>query len=267
MKSKVILITGISSGFGLEMARAFAAKGDVVYGTVRSDADHLPGVHYLSADVRDDEQVKQAVETLIAQQGRIDVLINNAGMGIGGPSEFMAVEDIQRQMDTNFMGFVRLSKAVLPHMRKAGSGTILAFSSIGGLLGLPFQGFYSASKFAIEGYCEALRMEVRQFGINVVVIEPGDFHTGFTGKRSKVDSKEAIEAYPSYQRSMSSAEKDEMTGLTPQYLAGKIVRIVEKKNPRCRYMIATPVQKSSVILKKIMPDMLFSKMIAWFYKM
>lgn len=267
MGTKVILITGISSGFGLEMARAFAAKGDIVYGTVRSDAEQLPGVHYLKADVRDDEQVKQAVETVIARQGRIDVLINNAGMGVGGPSEFMPMEEVQRQMDTNFLGLVRLSQAVLPHMRRTGSGTIIAFSSIGGLLGLPFQSFYSASKFAIEGFCEALRMEVRQFGINVVVIEPGDFHTGFTGKRSKVDSKEALEAYPGYQRSMGSAENDEMSGLTPQYLAGKIVRIVEKRRPGCRYMIATPIQKSSVLLKKIMPDMLFSKMIAWFYKM
>jgi len=267
MTSKVILITGISSGFGLEMARSLSACGHIVYGTVRSDVDHLPDVHYLLADVRSDEQVSAAVNTVVAEQGRIDVLINNAGMGIGGPSEFLPMEDIERQMDTNFMGLVRTTKAVLPHMRGASRGTIVAFSSIGGLLGLPFQGFYSASKFAVEGYCEALRMEVRRFGIKVVVIEPGDFHTGFTGKRSKVCCEDALAAYPSYQRSISSAEHDENTGLSPEFLAAKIVRIIGKKNPRCRYMIATVVQKSSVLLKKIMPDMAFSKMIAWFYKL
>lgn len=265
--SKVILITGISSGFGLEMARSLSAVGHIVYGTVRSEVEQLPGVRYIRADVRNDAQVAEAVNTVIGECGRIDVLINNAGMGIGGPSEFMPIEDVQRQMDTNFMGLVRLTKAVLPHMRRAGRGTILAFSSIGGLLGLPFQGFYSASKFAVEGYCEALRMEVRQHGIKVVVIEPGDFHTGFTGKRSKVDSEEALAAYPSYARSIGSAEHDELTGLTPQYLAGKICKIVDSKCPRCRYKIATPVQKSSVLLKKLLPDMLFSRMIGWFYKL
>jgi len=267
MESKVILITGISSGFGLEMARALTAGGHIVYGTVRRETEQLPGVRYLTADVLDDVQVKDAVATVIKEQGRIDVAVSNAGMGIGGPSEFMPVEDVERQMNTNFMGMVRLSKAVLPHMRNAGKGTIIAFSSIGGLLGLPFQGFYSASKFAIEGYCEALRMEVRSAGVKVVVIEPGDFKTGFTGNRSKVISPEAVAAYPAYQRSMDSAENDERTGLTPEYLASKMLVIIGRKNPRCRYMIATPIQKSSVFLKKIMPDMLFSRMIGWFYKL
>lgn len=267
MIPKVILITGISSGFGLAMARTLALEGHTVYGTVRRVCEQLPGIHYLTADVRDDAQVLSAVETVVSEQGRIDVLINNAGMGVGGPSEFMPIEEVERQMDTNFMGLVRFSKAVLPYMRAAGQGTIMALSSIGGLLGLPFQAYYSASKFAIEGYCEGLRMEVREHGINVVVIEPGDFHTGFTGKRSKVDSDDALKAYPSYLRSMGSAENDELTGLTPDYLAGKVLRILSKKRPACRYMIATPIQKSSVFLKKIMPDMLFSKMIGWFYKL
>lgn len=266
MKTKVILITGISSGFGLEMAKALSASGHCVYGTVRSEVQELRGVHYLRADVTDDSRVRAAVETVISEQGRIDVLINNAGMGIGGPSEFLPMEDVRRQMDTNFLGLVRLTQAVLPYMRKAGGGTIIAFSSIGGRLGLPFQSYYSASKFAIEGFCEGLRMEVRSHGIRIVVIEPGDFRTGFTGKRAKVDSKEASEAYPSYSRSISSAEHDELSGLTPKFLAEKMVKIVACKRPRCRYMIATPVQKSSVLLKKIMPDMAFSRMIGWFYK-
>lgn len=265
--NKVILITGISSGFGLEIAKTLSLKGYVVYGTVRSAVEHLPDVHYLNMDVRNEEEVKTAVNTVISEQGRIDVLINNAGMGVGGPVEFISPEDVQKQMDVNFLGLVRMTQAVLPHMRSNKSGTIIAFSSIGGLLGLPFQVFYSASKFAIEGFCEGLRMEVREHGIKVVVVEPGDFQTGFTGNRCKVSSAEAFKAYPCYERSLSSAEHDEQTGLTPDYLAEKIARIVASSKPHCRYMIATPIQKSSVFIKKVMPDMLFSKMISWFYKM
>lgn len=265
--NKVILITGISSGFGLEMAKIFSLKGDIVYGTVRGEVEHLQDVHYLTMDVRNNADVKAVVDTVIAEQGRIDVLINNAGMGVGGPVEFISPDDVQKQMDVNFLGLVRMTQAVLPYMRNNKSGTIIAFSSIGGLLGLPFQVFYSASKFAIEGFCEGLRMEVREHNINVVVIEPGDFQTGFTRKRCKVSSIEALKAYPCYERSISSAERDEQTGLKPDYLAEKVAKIVSCNNPRCRYMVATPIQKLSVLLKKIMPDMLFSKMIAWFYKM
>lgn len=263
----VIIITGISSGFGLQMARQLSERGHIVYGTVRSEVEHLQNVHYLHVDVQDNEQVKAAVAEVIAEQGRIDVLINNAGMGIGGPIEFETLEDIHSQMDINFMGLVRMVKAALPQMRLQKSGKIIAFSSIGGLLGLPFQGFYSASKFAVEGYCEALRMEVREHGVKVTVIEPGDFHTSFTARRRKVGEEEAFKAYPAYERGMMSVEHDETTGLTPEYLAKKIVKIVEKNNPRCNYIIATPIQKSSVFLKKIMPKMWFSKMIALFYKM
>ena len=163
METKVVLITGISSGFGLESARMLAETGYTVYGTVRREVEPIPGVHYLNADVRDAESVKRAVDTVIAEQGHIDMLVNNAGMGIGGPIEFTPDEEIELQMDTNFMGMVRFSKAVLPHMRTRKFGKIVFLSSIGGLMGLPFQGFYSASKFAIEGYAEALRMEVHNF--------------------------------------------------------------------------------------------------------
>ena len=140
-------------------------------------------------------------------------------MGIGGPLEFCTLEQAQKQMDTNWMGMVRCLHWVLPAMRKQGSGKIICFSSIGGLMGLPFQGLYSASKFAIEGYCEALRLEVKKLGIKVVVIEPGDFATSFTASRNSVDDPEAHKAYPSYARSRQSIEKDETGGLKPEYLA------------------------------------------------
>ena len=186
----VILITGISSGFGLETSRMLSQEGHVVYGTVRREVTPLPKVKYLRLDVRDAKAVQQAVEQIIEVEGRIDVLVNNAGMGIGGPLEFATEEEIREQMDANFMGLVHCVDAVLPHMRKQGSGKIIALSSIGGLMGLPFQGFYSASKFAIEGYCEALRLETKPFDITVTVIRPGDFSTGFTAGRKKATAVE-----------------------------------------------------------------------------
>ena len=152
----VILITGVSSGFGRAMAVRLAKDGHKVYGTVRSDIAPLDGVTYLKADVQDEEAIQSAFGTLISAEGRLDVFINNAGMGIGGPLEFSPVADVQKQMDVNFMGMVRWLSHVVPVMRQQGRGRILAVSSIGGLMGLPYQGAYSASKFAIEGYCEEI---------------------------------------------------------------------------------------------------------------
>ena len=160
----VILITGITSGFGRAMAARLSADGHKVYGTHRKATDLLPGVTYIKADAQRAEDCEAAVKQVLDAEGRIDVFINNAGMGIGGPLEFSSLEDAERQMDVNWMGMVRFLHYVLPAMRRQGGGKILCFSSIGGLMGLPFQGLYSASKFAIEGYCEALRLETKAFG-------------------------------------------------------------------------------------------------------
>ena len=262
----IILITGITSGFGKAMAERLTADGHKVYGTHRKAKDFIPGVQYIQADSQQPEEVKAAVEQVVKAEGRIDVFINNAGMGIGGPLEFCSLEDCQRQMDINFMGMVRYIREVVPVMRAQGSGRIICFSSIGGLMGLPFQGMYSASKFAIEGYCEALRMEVRAFGIDVVVIEPGDFSTAFTAQRKKCEG-EALEVYKTYAESMASIEKDETTGLKPEYLAGKISRIVKTRRPRYHYVISTLVQGLSVVLKRILPAPWFSAILRSYYKL
>ena len=184
---------------------------------------------------------------------------------IGGPVEFAPEADVQLQMDTNFMGQVRFAQAVLSAMRKQGSGKILCFSSIGGVMGLPFQGFYSASKFAVEGFCEALQIEVRRHGIQVVLIEPGDFSTGFTAARIKQVSDAAVAAYPSLRQSVSSFEKDEQTGLKPEFLARKVAKIVQKRHPKFRYVIATFIQKLSIPLKRILPARTFVRVLSLFY--
>ena len=263
----VILITGISSGFGRAIALKLSSNGHKVYGTYRHSSEQIPGVTYLKADVLDEDAVRSAVNAVIQAEGRIDVFINNAGMGIGGPLEFISIDDARRQMDVNFIGMVKFLNLVVPIMRNQHQGHIICISSIGGLMGLPYQGMYSASKFATEGYCEALRLELRRFGIHVTVINPGDFSTGFTASRTKVCPTEAMTAYPGYARSMQSIEKDEKTGLKTEHLARRISRILLKKHPRNRYIIATPVQKASVLLKRILPSKWYDRILASYYKL
>ena len=264
---KVVMITGVSSGFGRAMAVKLASQGHKVYGTVRREVEALPGVTYVQAEVQDEASVAAAVNAVVAAEGRIDVFINNAGMGIGGPIEFTPLEDASRQMDINFMGMVRFLHYVVPQMRRQGGGRILCFSSIGGLMGLPFQGFYSASKFAIEGYCEALRLELRGKNIDVVLIEPGDFATGFTASRKSTLEPEAYTAYPTYAESLKSIEHDEQSGLKPEFLAEKVARIVACKHPAYHYIISTLEQRLSVTLKALLPQSWFAAILASYYKL
>jgi len=263
----IILITGITSGFGKAMAERLSGEGHTVYGTCRRDVDPIPGVTYIKAEVTSDEDCQAAVEQVLREQGRIDVFINNAGMGIGGPLEFSSIEQARRQMDVNWLGMVRFLHWVLPAMRRQRSGKIICISSIGGLMGLPFQGLYSASKFAIEGYCEALRLEVKGHGIKVVLVEPGDFSTSFTASRNSVAGPEVHEAYPSYEKSLKSIEHDETSGLKPEVLAKQISRIVASRNPRYNYIVSTLEQRLSVVLKAILPRRWFASILGSYYKL
>jgi NAD(P)-dependent dehydrogenase (short-subunit alcohol dehydrogenase family) len=265
---KIILITGISSGFGRQTAELLAAKGYTVYGTVRRDVEISSSIKGLKLDLTKDDSIKQTVQAIIKNEGRIDVLINNAGMHTGGPIETSPEENIKLQMDTNFLGMVNLTREVLPVMRKQGGGTIINFSSIGGLMGLPFQAFYSAGKFAIEGFSEALRMEVRQFNIKIVLINPGDFHTNNSANRrnflAPTDNNDPYNGQ--YLKTLAIIEKDEANGWEPKVLAKKLVSIVETKNPRQRYIIASFEQKLAVVLKYILPGRLFGMILEDHYK-
>lgn len=260
----VVLITGISSGFGLESARLLANKGYKVYGTVRREVEKIEGVNYLFADVTDREAVQAAVDEVIRREGRIDAIVCNAGMGVGGPIEFTSAEDARRQVETNFGGAVALIQAALPQMRAQRGGRIICISSIGGLMGLPYQAFYSASKFAMEGFCEALRLEVRSFGIKVTMVNPGDFSTGFTSCRRKV-TPEAEQAYPAYAAGMQKIEKEELNGLKPVIVARKVEKILRKRHPAHHYVVATFEQKLSVLLKRILPSPLFFRILGSYY--
>ena len=264
---KVILITGVSTGFGKATASLLAEKGHVVYGTVRRDIATDPKVNILRMDLTDDISVKSAVDSVISKEGRIDVLINNAGMHVGGPCETTPMEYVKLIMDTNFLGMVRVTRAVLPAMRQQKSGTIINFSSIGGLMGLPFQPYYSASKFAIEGFSEALRVELLQFKINVVVINPGDFKTNNSANRRNylAPTGETDPYKDNFASALASMEKDESNGGKPEVLAARILKIAESKNPGARYKIGAFIQKISVSAKRSVSGKSWAKILAMFY--
>jgi len=266
--SKVILITGISSGFGKQTAQLLAGQGYSVYGTIRKKSEVSDSINVLMMDLTDKESINNAVDAVIDKEGKIDILINNAGMHTGGPIETSPEENIKLQMDTNFIGMVHLTRKILPVMRNQGGGTIINISSIGGLMGLPFQAFYSASKFAIEGFSEALRMEVSKFNIKVVVINPGDFSTNnSSNRRNFLAPVTPGDTYQrQFERTLSIIEKDEANGWDPVILARKVVKIVKCKNPRQRYIIASFEQKFAVVLKYILPGKLFQKILSDHYK-
>lgn len=261
---KVILITGVSSGFGKCMAQRLVEAGHSVYGTVRKSCDLDKKVNQVIMDLMDPLSIKAAVNSVVEKEGRIDVLVNNAGMHLGGPIEEAPVELFSRQMETNFNGLVHVLQAALPQLRQQGGGTIINFSSLGGLMGLPFQPFYSASKFAIEGLSESLRMEVRAFNIKVIVINPGDFHTSNTANRTNVFT-EGGPYDPQFKISQASYERDETNGWDPDILARKLVKVIESKHPCNRYIIASFVQKLGLFLKRILPIGLFTKILGSFY--
>jgi len=264
---KVILITGISSGFGKQTARLLAKRGHSVYGTVRNNIDTDAGINVLIMDLTDQESIRQTVSTVVKKEGRIDVLINNAGMHTGGPIETLPAEFLRLQMETSFMGMVHITREVLPVMRSNGGGRIINISSIGGLMGLPFQGFYSAAKFAVEGFSESLRMETAQFNIKVVVINPGDFHTNNSlNRRSYLAPSGPEDIYEAqFRKSLEIIEHDEGKGWDPEILAKKLIRIVECVNPRQRYIIGSVDQKLAVMLKKTLPGKLFGMILASHY--
>jgi NAD(P)-dependent dehydrogenase (short-subunit alcohol dehydrogenase family) len=265
----VVLITGASSGIGKACAEYLAAKGLTVYGTSRKETTSpAPNVHMLNMDVTDASSVKATVDRIIAEQGHLDVVINNAGMGIGGALELATPEEIKLQMDTNFLGMVNVCTAVLPHLRQAGGGKIINLSSLGGVMGIPFQGFYSASKFAIEGYSETLSLEVHPFRIKVVLIEPGDFNTGFTSNRVISEKTKNSKTYEEqFSKTMAVIEKEETGGGNPVKIAKLMYRVIRSKYPKFRYKTGNFVQTNFARAKKFIPARTYQSLLRFFYNM
>jgi short-subunit dehydrogenase len=262
--SKVILITGASSGLGKAMAVRLTARGHKVYGTSRNTGEHGDFPFPLKAlDVTKTSSVDSAVDDIIRTEGRIDVLINNAGMGIAGPLETTTMDEARKIFETNFFGPVYLVKQVIPYMRKQGKGFIINISSLGGLFALPYQGHYSATKYAIEGYSEALRYELKGSGIDVSLIRPGDYSTGFTSARQLSNQAKEDKAF---MRTLAIIEKDETSGANPDKLARLVEKIIDKKKPCPGYLSGKPDQKLAAKLKNILPSGLFYSIIGDHYK-
>ncbi|MFA5904673.1 MAG: SDR family NAD(P)-dependent oxidoreductase [Desulfobacula sp.] len=264
--SKIILITGASSGIGKCTADYLAVKGYRVYGTSRRP-ESCPGIKngfMINMDVRDTVSVKEAISHIVEKEGRIDVLFNNAGVGIGGAIEDTSTEMVKALFDTNFFGVYRVLQEVLPIMKQQSEGLIINMSSIGGLIGLPFQGIYSASKFAVEGLSEALWKELSPTAIKVVLIEPGDFKTEFGANRQIIKTEKNADVF---QRSLNVIEHDEQNGQPPQKIACLIEKIINTPNPRLRYAVGAADQKLSIFLKKILPNRWFDRIIMSYYKL
>ncbi len=270
MSSQVVLITGASSGFGRACAEHLAGLGHRVYGTSRrarfEDAP-ASGPVMIPMDVCDDDSVRKAVAFVAEREGRLDAVVNNAGVGLAGSVEDTSVAEARSLFETNFFGVHRVCRAVLPILRAQGRGRIVNVSSIGGLVTIPFQGFYSASKYAVESLSDALRVEVAPFGIDVVLIEPGDFRTDFTDARVFSEASRGESAYAERcGRAIAQMEHDERNGSDPLQLAKLLARVLETRSPRPRYVIGMPSQKAGAALKPFLPDRLFDRILGAIYK-
>ena len=275
IKGKIILITGASSGIGKACAQAFQAKGAKVFGTTRNLKKHIDSLdtvknndnfEMIQLDVVSCDSVKNAVEYVINKEGRIDILINNAGFSLSGAVEDVSVEDAKKQFETNFFGAMRMINETLPLMRKQEEGLIINISSVAGFISIPFQSLYSASKYALEALIESLRIEVKPFGISTVLIEPGDVNTGFTTARviSNNSSKDISPYKKRFINSIDSMALNEKTAPGPQKVAKTIVKVSEMKNPPLRMQIGFQY-KFVYFLKRILPERIREFFVAKLY--
>lgn len=244
--SDPILITGCSSGIGQATAVRLAAAGHTVYATARA-TDRLTacaqaGCHVLALDVTDDGSVRAAVAAIEAEHGAVGTLVNNAGYGQSGAIEAVPIDLIRAQFETNVFGYVRCAQAVLPGMRQHGQGRIVNVSSVAGLVVMPGSGVYSASKFAIESLSEAMRFELRGFGIQVVVVAPGPIRTEFTTSANDGFPRPDGGPYDAFHEAVAKADAEadqsSMAG-DPQDVAKVIQRAIEAKRPKPRYTVTT----------------------------
>lgn len=268
MENKVVLITGGSSGIGKITGLYLSSLGNKVYGTTRSLKKYTDFNEFtlLELDVKAPETIQKTIDEILLREGRIDVLINNAGVGITGPIEETPIDEINKVFDTNLNGPIRLIQAVLPQMRKQNSGLIINITSIAGYMGLPFRGIYSATKGSLELVTEALRMETKSQGIHLVNLAPGDFATNIASGRYHAPVLQDS-PYSAYARTLESINEDVASAQDPILVAKMVAKIMNKKNPKAHYLVGTFMQRLSVFLKKIVPSNVFEKLLLNHYKL
>jgi NAD(P)-dependent dehydrogenase (short-subunit alcohol dehydrogenase family) len=278
MADKIALITGTSSGFGLLTSIELAKAGFRVVATMRdlgrrdkldqmAAAAGVAGqVDLRALDVTNFEAIPALVAAVVRDHGRLDVLVNNAGFAVAGFAEDIQLDELRRQFETNFFGAVAMSKAVLPTMRRQRSGHIIQVSSISGLHGSVTVSSYSASKHALEGWSESLRMEVNALGIKVVLVEPGAFQTDIWTRGAVMGKKATQETSPNFQRSLRMREAiQKIPKADPLAVARVIAAIAQDPNPKLRYLVGRDA-KIQLAMKRLLPWKWHEKVIANFLK-
>ena len=254
----VAIVTGASGGIGEATARALHAAGYRVFGTYRRPpATRSPGIEYLACDVTSDESVKAAVGEVLSKAGRIDLLVNNAGVGLIAGAEESSPEQAKSLFDVNLFGVFRLTNAVLPTMRRQGSGRIVNISSVMGLIPAPFMALYAASKHALEGYSESLDHEIRGTGVRVVLVEPAYTRTSFDGNVYQADQQ--LDVYRSARTNAEGVLRDGMkTADTPELVASAVAKASTEVNPRRRYTAGRAARQIS-LLRRFVPTAAFDR--------
>jgi NAD(P)-dependent dehydrogenase (short-subunit alcohol dehydrogenase family) len=266
--SKVVLITGGSSGIGKSVGEFLSEKGFIVYGTSRSPEKYKQSKFpILALDVKDEATISETVNTIIDKEGQLDVVINNAGAGITGPIEETPNAEIKNNFDTNFFGPINVIKAVLPQMRKQHSGLIINITSIAGYMGLPYRGVYSASKGALELLTEAFRMEIKDFNIKMTNIAPGDFATNIAAGRYHAPLLDDSPYKKPYGDTLDLMNTHVDNGSDPDMMAKSVYRIINTPNPKGHYKVGEFMQKFSIVLKRILPDKVYEKLLMKHYKL
>ena len=254
----VAIVTGASGGIGEATARALHAAGYRVFGTSRrAPGTRSPGIEYLVCDVTSDESVQAAVGEVLSNAGRVDLLVNNAGVGLVAGAEESSLEQAKSLFDVNLFGLIRMTKAVLPTMRKQRAGRIVNLSSVMGLIPAPFMALYAASKHAVEGYSESLDHEIRGSGVRVVLVEPAYTRTSFEGNVYQADQQ--LEVYRSARTNAEGVLRDGMkTADTPELVASAVVKASTELNPRRRYTAGRAARQIS-LLRRFVPTSAFDR--------
>lgn len=228
MDKKVVLISGVSSGIGLELAKKFINNNYIVYGVGRRDFS-LSGLHYIKKDITKEESIIEIIDLIVKREKQIDIFINNAGMGISGPVEYTKKADIENIFNVNLHSAVFFIQNILPVMRKQQHGKIIFVSSVASDISIPFQVFYSVTKSGIDKLAEGLRSEVHSFNIQICTVNPGDTATAFTAVREKQILKENNPYFKNNNNSIKQMERDEQNGMKASYVANKIYKCAIKK--------------------------------------
>jgi len=268
MNNPTVLVTGASSGLGLHTAKQLAASGFNVIGGARSfhADDTADDFIRLPLDVTDPASVQAFVRKALALSPKIDAVVHCAGVLVLGSPEETSDEEYLRVMDTDFLGMVRVNREILPHFRENGGGKIVMFSSINGLLGVPFQGAYTAAKHAVEGYAECLEMEAHRFGVQICLIEPGDHRSGSEAYRAHAAAMMDASPYREDFRSATSViSHDEHNGSDPDALGRKVAKVLKRKKMPFRKCIASPDQHLAVLLHRLLPWGVNSRILRDYY--